>query len=1065
MRSVLLVALLFCVASSGLTQTKSLPSAAAPSYDGEALVVQQSETAIRYNADGTGEKNLHLLVKIQNQAGARLFSVLSFAYTSANESVHLQSLRALHIDGTFTDTPATDAIDMPAPVTQQAPLYSDLKLQQVPVRGLRTGDTLEYRVHIQRKSAESPTQFWDAFTFPKDVVVLTQSLTLDLPVSKYVQVWSPKLRPTVTESAGRRIYQWSDKQLKPTHPEQKKSEDTPEPPADNKPLVAWTTFHTWQEVGEWYRSLAAPRALATDALRAQADEITREAKTPEEQVRALYTFVATRIRYVGIDLGIGRYQPHLAAEVLANQYGDCKDKDTLLEALLRAKGFTAAPALIGVNIDMVPEVPSPGFLNHVITTVNLPSGKLWMDTTAEIAPFQLLLAPLRDKDALVIPSVGVAAIERTPANLPYPFVDHFVATATISADGKLTGHVEAHYRSDSEIVVRTIGRSIAPGQWDQGTQYLANLLGFSGKTSNSVFANADDTSVPMHVSYDYTRKPFGDWDTLRIVPLLPINFLPETPEKQPSAEIDLGAVRTESSISRIRLPEKFDADLPDGIRVKTPFATYEKTYKLEGGEVIAEKTLVILQSKLPAASWQQYKKFAKDISLGEEAWVQLTTNSAAGNRGHSSKVTVKNPLAAQLIADAITMERSGNLEGALKKLDEAKKIHPEQPFLWSNYGYVAMVQNKSEEAKKHFSNELALYPDESYVAWLYAGYLRRLGESQEARKLLRTFFNNDPSDPPVALLLASIEAEASLPDAISTLRRASEAAPKNRAFQDALGGYLISNQQSVEAISLARTMLEGADTPETLNGAAYLLAQTRTDLPLAEQSARKALEMLDAGTASASVSEANARSFERTSMLIATWDTLGFVLFEENKLDEARDYLEAAWRNNYDQVVGSHYAQLQEALGDSKAALRTYELARGDKPMASTRDIQPIDANIMRLKKAGVASTVNAGAIQLLQEERSFKVKLNVPRRSYCSATFRLQVSSNSAQAVMLVSGEPSLEVATQSIKQLHLPHLVPTHSTARILRDAVLSCSAGAGSCEFVLMPIGNINAERSGD
>jgi transglutaminase-like putative cysteine protease len=50
---------------------------------------------------------------------------------------------------------------------------------------------------------------------------------------------------------------------------------------------------------------------------------------------------------VGIDFGVGRYQPHAAAEVLANQYGDCKDKDTLLEALLRAKGFTTAPALIG----------------------------------------------------------------------------------------------------------------------------------------------------------------------------------------------------------------------------------------------------------------------------------------------------------------------------------------------------------------------------------------------------------------------------------------------------------------------------------------------------------------------------------------------------------------------------------------------------------------------------------------------------------------------------------------------------------------------------------------------
>ncbi len=111
--------------------------------------------------------------------------------------------------------------------------------------------------------------------------------------------------------------------------------------------------------------LRLERAQPNDALRARAAEIVKNAKTPEDQVRAIYTFVSTRTRYVGIDFGIGRYQPHLAAEVLANNYGDCKDKDTLLEALLRAKGFPTAPALIGVGVAPVEAVPSPAVFNHV----------------------------------------------------------------------------------------------------------------------------------------------------------------------------------------------------------------------------------------------------------------------------------------------------------------------------------------------------------------------------------------------------------------------------------------------------------------------------------------------------------------------------------------------------------------------------------------------------------------------------------------------------------------------------------------------------------------------------
>src|SRR6202012_4429229 len=156
-----------------------------------------------------------------------------------------------------------------------------------------------------------------------------------------------------------RTYQWQQSQLIPppkTNAQPDDAPDTtpkdPDEDADGRklPSVAWTTFHSWSEVGEWYRGLALPRAQPTDALRARAAEITKDAKTPEEQARALYSFVSTHTRYVGIDFGIGRYQPHAAEEILANNYGDCKDKDTLLEALLRARGLKSAPALIGVGM-------------------------------------------------------------------------------------------------------------------------------------------------------------------------------------------------------------------------------------------------------------------------------------------------------------------------------------------------------------------------------------------------------------------------------------------------------------------------------------------------------------------------------------------------------------------------------------------------------------------------------------------------------------------------------------------------------------------------------------------
>lgn len=643
-RSVLFAVFLCLSASACFCQSKVAASASAAvsdPYKGEAVVIEQQDAVYRYNADGTGEQDGHTRVKVQNEAGARALSVLSLGYAAATQAAHFESIRVIHSDGSTTDTPVTDTMDLPAPVTQQAPLYSDLKVLQIPVRGLRVGDTLDYRARVDLKSAEAPSQFWQNYTFLKTGVALSETLALDVPAGTYVQVWSPTIKPVITEADGRRVYHWSANQLKPTTVDNKKTESEP---TDEKPTVAWTTFRSWQGVGDWYRGLAAPRVVPTDAVKAQADEITRDSKTPEEQIQAIYSFVSTHIRYVGIDFGVGRFRPHAAAEVLTNQYGDCKDKDTLLEALLRAKGFTTAPALIGVNIDTVPELPSPGQFNHIITTVMLPSGQIWMDSTPETEPYRLLIPQIRDKEALVIPSTGDAKLERSPSQLPFPFVDRFEATATLKSDGELDGHVDITDHSDTEILLRAIARNFAPAQWDKATQYLAILMGFSGTTSNSKFGGADDFSMPMRVSYDYTRKPYGDWNTFRILPLLPVVELPAAPEKKPSAEIDLGAQRTEIAVSQIHLPENFGADLPEPIHVKTAFAIFNKTYSLEKGTLTTQRTIVVLQSKLPENSWEGYKKFANDVSLGDETFIQLTGGFSIHEVGMNRQATEDTPI-------------------------------------------------------------------------------------------------------------------------------------------------------------------------------------------------------------------------------------------------------------------------------------------------------------------------------------------------------------------------------------------------------------------------------------
>jgi transglutaminase-like putative cysteine protease len=135
-------------------------------------------------------------------------------------------------------------------------------------------------------------------------------------------------------------------------------------------------------------------------------------------MRLLYGYVSTQFHYIGIAFGIGRYQPHSASEVLANQYGDCKDKHTLLASLLTAVGIPAYPALVSTTHDVDLDVPSPGQFDHVITVVPRGSGLTWLDTTAEVGPYQYLVPSLRDKRALAIWKDKPAVLISTPADLP-----------------------------------------------------------------------------------------------------------------------------------------------------------------------------------------------------------------------------------------------------------------------------------------------------------------------------------------------------------------------------------------------------------------------------------------------------------------------------------------------------------------------------------------------------------------------------------------------------------------------------------------------------------------------
>jgi hypothetical protein len=143
-------------------------------------------------------------------------------------------------------------------------------------------------------------------------------------------------------------------------------------------------------------------------------------------------------------------------------------------------------------------------------------------------------------------------------------------------------------RGDDELVVRAVLRQIPPGQWDQLIQEFSQRMGIGGTTSHASAGRPDATAEPETVTYDYAREKAGDWDNFKIMSLFPVVYITQVDEKNPPKKypIDLGMPRVDTSISTIKLPDGWGAELPNAVHEHTAFATFDKTYKLDHGNLI-----------------------------------------------------------------------------------------------------------------------------------------------------------------------------------------------------------------------------------------------------------------------------------------------------------------------------------------------------------------------------------------------------------------------------------------------------------------------------------------------
>lgn len=1058
------------IAATAAPNSPPVGGKAGSSYAAEPIVVEHRDAVYAMKADGTGWRQTRMAVRVQSEAAVKQLGVLIVPYAGSSEHVEISYARIRRPDGTVVETPVSAAMDMPNPVTREAPFYSDLKQMELPIRSLAVGDTLEWQVKVVRTKAEAPGQFWGQENFSKDTVVLSESLELHVPKDEKVNVWSPANKPVETTSGGERVYRWESTQLKPTVGKEADAEKelkkkqiwTADQELDAKegklPNVAWTTFTNWQAVGAWYRALEDGRTDPDATVRAKVVELTANKATDEEKVRAVYGYVATQIRYIGVAFGAGRYQPHSAAEVLENQYGDCKDKHTLLAAMLEVLGLHPDAVLIGSGVRFNETVPSPASFNHLITRVSVNGKEVWLDSTAEVAPYDALEYQVRDKKALVIPQAGTASIERTPAALPFPSFTTMDAVGTLDKNGISNSRIVVTANGDGGMLIRAVLRQFSPSQYDKFAEGFSQAIGYGGTTSNVQIDNLADTSFPIRFSYDYKREKGGDWSNFRIIPQLePVAFPTVNDDEPPVQSIELGVPRVETSSSAMKLPDGWTAELPKPIHAKSVYATYDETYRFEKGTVYATRKLEILKEKVPVADWKSYKKWADAADLNNEQYIQLTQpgqKSSAQNAGTAEDGTD----AAGLIRSAYAAMQQHNLAKAKSLLDQAKKLNPNQRGLWGTYAYVAAFDGKAEESAEDLQKEAVLYPEEApslyqAISMIYS----QLGQPKKAEDVLKTWMAADTGNPlayqqMIHLQLVEGNAAEAVKTADAALANLPEDKKKDEGLQYAIGNAEIRAGMKTEGRAVLVALLKTAQAPGIMNNCAYELADARVELPLAESKSRAAIEKLESESKTRNLNADSEKDFQRwraqSVLLSETWDTLGWVLFREGKLDEAKSYVKAAWMNRQDSAVAEHLGEIEEARGNKSAALTAYELALTAVSGNSGDEKIKLWARVDALKKAGTKPSGDTSQ-EALQNMRTFSLG---PANGMLGSDQYWLILSGGTVGSAKVIGDEGLHGGMERLKKIKFTGYWPPDSTANLVRKGILFC--GLNGCQLVLEP-----------
>ena len=611
-------------------------------------------------ATGKSRYTTHQVVKLLTERGVQKYDDIAIPYQPTAQNIGVNIARTIRSDGTVVE-PSDDAFnDVTPPGLLAYNLYSDMMWKVISMPALEPGACIEYQVTLEdasNRAVGSTTWLWGGFKFQSTEVTLQTNYALRLPKDTKFR-WkliNCQLSPSIRHEAESDIYIWKYGETPAI------KEEVGMPPLDSVTArLSYSSVKSWDDVYNWYKGLAKDRYTPDEAIEEAVNQLTGDLITDEDKIREIYHFVASQIRYVGIELGRSAYQPSPAAEVLKKRYGDCKDKTTLIISMLQLVGIEAFPVLLSPSpyerIDL--ELPSVSQFSHII--VAIPRGDLaqqeetdylWLDATADTCSYGGLPDSDQGRKGFLIGKHHGKFVD-IPTFPPESnqLISH--TEMRLNTDGSIQGKMRIGTTGQYSLDARLKYKQIHSNNLSEtlATELSKQFPGI--KVTQAETSDLKDLNLPVEINLSFQveeypkpinavggrslsrpvggkslSRPVGGKSLSRFLLPLPIDEFAAYAELFAPTErqypLHLSYPMQMSKEIRITLPEGWTTALPTDLNEEHSFATLSRRYRAEGNEIRYQLHYTLKKPTIAPEDYATAKRFFDRLAREDGAHLIL----------------------------------------------------------------------------------------------------------------------------------------------------------------------------------------------------------------------------------------------------------------------------------------------------------------------------------------------------------------------------------------------------------------------------------------------------------